>query len=278
MKQSEYLRELKENLELRVSTEELRDILSDYESFFISGREEGKSDDEISGELGSPAFLAKTLQEEHSGKEAGPTNIPIANPGRRLCGYFIDAVIAIMPALITCFIIGRTLALPFLLFLTAPSPVAGASVYMGYSAFTEYSASGVVTYVTKEDGTKADNEIYTGSGTETGVQGYWTDDKKPGPTISILAGVSLIFYLFYSLVCTLIFKGQTAGKKLMGIKIRRSNAEPAAIGVIFAREFLGKIVINSVPIIPLISFFTILFTEEHKALHDMLAGTIVTDV
>lgn len=36
MKQSEYLRELKENLETRVSPAELKDILSDYESFFVS--------------------------------------------------------------------------------------------------------------------------------------------------------------------------------------------------------------------------------------------------
>lgn len=278
MKQSEYLRELKENLESRVSPEVLRDILSDYESFFISGREDGKSDDEISGELGSPAFLAKTLLEDHSGRVVSQMDISIANPGRRLCGYFIDVVIAIIPALITCFIIGRAFALPFLLFLTAPSPVAGASVYMGYVAFTEYSSSGVVTVVrsvSSEDGAK---EIYTGSGTETNSQSYLADEKKPGLIISILAGVSLIFYLFYSLICTLIFKGQTAGKKLMGIKIRRLNAEPAATGVIIARELLGKILINSIPLIPLISFFTILFTKEHKALHDMLAGTIVTDI
>jgi len=85
MKQREFLRELKENLESRISPEELEDILSDYESFFASGREEGKSDDEISEELGSPAFLAKSLLEEHGGKETIRQCKHISNPGRRLC-------------------------------------------------------------------------------------------------------------------------------------------------------------------------------------------------
>lgn len=51
MKQFEYLNELKENLEGRLSPETIKDILSDYESFFVSGREEGKTDDEISAGL-----------------------------------------------------------------------------------------------------------------------------------------------------------------------------------------------------------------------------------
>ena len=82
MKQSEYLRELKENLDGKFSPEALKDILSDYESFFVSGREGGKTDDEISGELGSPAFLAKSLLEEHADHKPDQTDKHVANPGR----------------------------------------------------------------------------------------------------------------------------------------------------------------------------------------------------
>lgn len=279
MKQSEYLRELKENLESRVSIEELKDILSDYESFFMSGREEGKSDDEISEELGSPAFLAKSLLEEHNGKETKQLNKQITSPGRRLCAYVMDAIIAVVPALIAVFIIGRALALPYVLFLAYPSPVAGASAYLSYSAYTEYSSSGVVeTYVIGEDGTKVTNANNSESGLKSADQSHWKDGRKPSLITSILAIVGLIFYLIYSLVCSLLFKGQTLGKKLMHIKIRRSNTELVTRGTIFYREFLGKTLINSIPLIPLISLFTILFTKEHKALHDMLADTIVTDI
>ena len=71
MKQSEYLRELKLNLESKIPPEELKDILSDYEGFFVTGREEGRRDDDISEELGSPALLARNLLEEYAGKQSG---------------------------------------------------------------------------------------------------------------------------------------------------------------------------------------------------------------
>jgi len=64
----------------------------------------------------------------------------------------------------------------------------------------------------------------------------------------------------------------------MHIKVMHSNKESAKRSSIFIRELLGKILINSIPIIPLVSLFTILFTKEHKALHDMLADTIVVEV
>lgn len=64
----------------------------------------------------------------------------------------------------------------------------------------------------------------------------------------------------------------------MRIKIKRSNTATAGNGGLFLRECIGKILINSIPLIPLISFFTILFTSEHKALHDLLADTIVSDL
>ena len=276
MKRTEYLRELKANLETRVLPEELKDILSDYESFFVSGEEDGINDDKISEELGSPAFLAKSLLEEHIYKETKQPDKRITNPGRRLCAYVMDAIIAAVPALIVLLVIGRTLALPLVLFLTYPSPVSGALVYMSSSTYAEYSTSGVTeTYEISADGTKAS---HSESGSEAAKQSSWKDGRKPSIITSIFAIVSLIFYLIYSFVCTLLFKGQTVGKKLMHIKISRSNTELVTKGVIFYREFLGKTLINSIQFIPLISLLTILFTKEHKALHDMLADTIVTDV
>ncbi|MHB8062240.1 MAG: RDD family protein, partial [Ruminiclostridium sp.] len=86
------------------------------------------------------------------------------------------------------------------------------------------------------------------------------------------------FYLFYALICTLLFRGQTIGKKIMRIKVRHSNTKSITNVGIFCREFLGKTLINSIPIIPLISLFTISFTKDHKALHDMLGDTIVSDL
>lgn len=270
MKQHEFLRELKENLESRMSPEELEDILSDYESFFISGREEGKSDDEISEELGSPAFLAKSLLEEHAGRETIQRNKHVSNPGRRLCAYVIDAIISVLPILLIVLIMAKSFALPYIMFLSYPSPLPGASIYLSYPAYTEFSeksSSAVIrTYVVTESGrTKMVSENNPASGDKSRLPRY------------IPAILGLAFYLLYSLVCSLLLKGQTIGKKLMGIKILKSNENPATGGTIFFREFLGKILLNSIPIIPVISIFTILLTKEHKALHDMLADTIIAE-
>ncbi len=271
MKQHEFLRELKEYLESRISPEELEDILSDYESFFVSGREEGKSDDEISEELGSPAFLAKSLLEEHTSRGKIQRNKHISNPGRRLCAYVIDAIISVLPVLVIAFIMAKSFILPYIMFLSYPSPLPGASIYLSYpeyTDFTEKSVSGVIkTYVVTESGRM---EMISENNPASG-------DKSRLPRY-ILAILGLAFYLLYSLVCSLLLKGQTIGKKLMSIKILKSNENPATGGTIFYREFLGKILMNSIPIIPVISIFTILFTKEHKALHDMLADTIIVEV
>ncbi|MHB8063733.1 MAG: HAAS signaling domain-containing protein, partial [Ruminiclostridium sp.] len=187
MKQTEYLRELKENLESQISPEELKDILSDYESFFVSGREDGKTDDEISQELGSPAFLAKSLLEDHIGKETIQQDKHITNPGRRLCAYLIDTIIAVLPTLILSLFIGTTM-LPYLLFITYPSPVDGAMGYISYSAFTTYQVTGVSAI--KENG-----EVVTNGGNvvrmEKAVDENLVNDKKPNPAISIMAILTL---------------------------------------------------------------------------------------
>lgn len=267
MKQSEYLCELKENLEGMLTPEMLKDILSDYESFFVSGREDGKTDDEISGELGSPAFLARSLLEEQPEIETGQQDQHLANPGRRLSAYFIDALIAVLPAFVVTSILGSTILSCFLLIMY-PSPLAGASIYTSYASYQEFSVIESRSYSPNSVSTvpEASREI---------VQ---ANVNKPSPLSVAAALFALAFFLLYSLAATLVFRGQTIGKKLMYIKVRRSNTGPVTKGGIFSRELLGKILINSIPLVPLISIFTILLTKEHKALHDMLADTIVVDV
>ena len=46
---------------------------------------------------------------------------------------------------------------------------------------------------------------------------------------------------------------------------------------ILLREGVGKILLNSIPIIPVISIFTILFTPSHKAIHDYIGKTRVLE-
>lgn len=263
MKQFDYLNELKENLEGRLPPEAIEDILSDYESFFVSGRDDGKTDDEISTSLGSPTFLAKSLLEAQEETQAAPDK-HIANPGRRLCAYFIDAVIAVLPAFVITYVLGSAI-LSYMLLIAYPSPLVGASTYLSYAAYQEYT--------TTVTGPHAVISV-----AQNGAKSTQKDISRPTPVSIAFAVFALVFYMLYSLGATLILRGQTIGKRLMHIKVRRSNADPVKKGSIFSRELLGKILINSIPIVPFVSIFTILLTREHKALHDMLADTIVVEI
>ena len=46
---------------------------------------------------------------------------------------------------------------------------------------------------------------------------------------------------------------------------------------IFVREVLGKVILNSIPVIPVISIFTMIFTKKRLALHDMIGKTRVVE-
>lgn len=284
MKKAEYIRELKINLESQVSPTELVDILSDYESFFTAGREEGKSDDEISEELGSPAYLAKTLLDEHertdSNESKGETPKNIANPGRRLFAYFIDAFIAVLPATILSLVFTANIVLPSMMLVMTPSPLAGSSVYLAYSAYTELSVNSFEESTIEESNVEESNaDVISKYVYRVGTDEMRSTPTAPGGTLTTTFIISgLAFYLLYSTLCTILFKGQTLGKKIARIKVKRSNTDIATSGAIFTREFLGKLLINSIPIVPIISLLTILLTKDNKALHDMLADTIVTDV
>lgn len=267
MRQSEYLNELKENLEGKLPKDAIEDILSDYESFFASGREEGKTDDEISMGLGFPAFLAKSLLDGHEGSQSTLKDKNIANPGRRLCAYVIDAAVAVLPSFVITSALGAG-ALSFILLILYPAPLAGALSYMGYATFQEFTSVQIIEF----------NNEPQAAAPEAEVKSTRTEAVKTSAVSAAFAAFGLAFYIFYSAAASFIFKGHTIGKKLMGINVRTSGKAALTKGTILSREFLGKILINSIPFVPVISLLTILFTREHKALHDMLADTVVTDI
>jgi uncharacterized RDD family membrane protein YckC len=259
MKQSEFIHELEIQLKGNISEEDLREVLSDYESFFISGREEGRTDDQISAELGSPSYLAQSLRDEQNQQTRLIMNI--ANPGRRLCAFLIDSVIASVPFLLSGLLISSTIV-PFLLLVLLYSNPAPSTLF--------YTASSMVYDKTYTE--VSDHAIHRNDNTITIVK-----TKKHALLRNFIDIIGFTMYLLYSLICTWLLRGQTLGKKLMHIRVRAATAQPASKWTIFYREFPGKVLINSIPIVPLASLFTLLFTKEHKTLHDMLADTIVTN-
>jgi uncharacterized RDD family membrane protein YckC len=72
--------------------------------------------------------------------------------------------------------------------------------------------------------------------------------------------------------------GQTIGKRLIGIKVVRSNGEKAG----FWRIFLLRNVVNAIPsLIPFVGYAYVLtdhlfiFGESRQCLHDKIADTVV---
>ncbi|MBE7122878.1 HAAS signaling domain-containing protein [Bacillus cereus] len=60
MNKSEFLKQLSSSLRNMPNLEK-KDIISEYETHFISGKQDGKSEEEISKKLGNPKTIAKEL-------------------------------------------------------------------------------------------------------------------------------------------------------------------------------------------------------------------------
>jgi uncharacterized RDD family membrane protein YckC len=93
------------------------------------------------------------------------------------------------------------------------------------------------------------------------------------------AGVfSLIGFIVWAVITFILVKrnGQTIAKKLLGIKVVRSDGTPASVGRIF---WLRNFVNGLLAIIPLYGLIDILFifSERRQCLHDKIADTIVVN-
>jgi uncharacterized RDD family membrane protein YckC len=79
--------------------------------------------------------------------------------------------------------------------------------------------------------------------------------------------------------CVLLHRnGQTLGKKVLGIKVVRSDGSRIGLGRIFGLRFLPITLLGMVPILgPLLTLTDALFIfgEERRCLHDRIADTIV---
>ena len=99
MNKQEYLRLLDRYL-TRVTPEERRDILNEYETHFISGKEAGKTEEEISKELGNPKSIGREMSAtsamdkvEDSKNPNNVINAIIAVMGLSILNFFVVFVI-----------------------------------------------------------------------------------------------------------------------------------------------------------------------------------------
>ena len=105
---------------------------------------------------------------------------------------------------------------------------------------------------------------------------FWFDLAKSGGWFYLGAAVALVV-LVIDLVL-LSRNGQTIGKKLMGIKVVRTDGSPVSLFRVFFLRYVCNTVLTVIPAIgPLYSLVDCLmiFGEKRRTVHDYIADTIV---
>jgi len=101
LRKDEFLTELRNGLDGRVSPAELEDILNDYRELFAEGLLEGKTEEALCAELGSPAQTVKLILAERSSnghvvveREEEPPYAPLY---KRIAAALLDFILSVLP-------------------------------------------------------------------------------------------------------------------------------------------------------------------------------------
>lgn len=175
---------------------------------------------------------------------------------KRVGAFLIDAVVAFIPALAMYLIFTGSYTGWTPIWYESPV-IAGVTMYDLPIEVNEK----VNTFENKDGGTYQEYNV-----------------SFPATICRVMSVVAIAFYIGYSTFCAYIFDGKTIGKKIFGLRMIPTAEEPKKRNIqIFLREVVGKILLNSIPVIPVISVFTILFTKDGKAIHDMIGKTRVVE-
>ena len=108
--------------------------------------------------------------------------------------------------------------------------------------------------------------------------GRGSDNSGAALFLGIIA-LAVVAFAIYQLIM-LHRSGQTFGKKLVGIKIVRTDGSRAALGRIFALRYMVPGLIGAIPLVGAIFSLIdplFIFNDEKRCIHDMIADTIVVD-
>lgn len=83
--------------------------------------------------------------------------------------------------------------------------------------------------------------------------------------------------LLYATFLPLLWSGYTLGKRLLQIRISRTDFLPLSLGTMLLREIFGKMILGLITfgITILVSAFMIALREDKRGIHDLIAGTCV---
>ncbi|MGP4074838.1 RDD family protein [Halobacillus sp. K22] len=82
----------------------------------------------------------------------------------------------------------------------------------------------------------------------------------------------------YLLIVPVFWYGYVVGKRLMGIRIVKTNGKDVGIGTMLLRVVLSGFIYGlTFGVLYIVSAFFVGFRKDHRAIHDLIAGTYVTD-
>lgn len=109
---------------------------------------------------------------------------------------------------------------------------------------------------------------------------FWVNgDSSSFPMVMGAIGLAWIGFAIYQLVM-LYRHGQTLGKKILGIKIVRSDGSRAGLRRIVLLRYLVPGIIGAIPYVGFIFSLIdplFIFGDEKRCVHDLMADTIVVD-
>ena len=112
-----------------------------------------------------------------------------------------------------------------------------------------------------------------------GVMGYLfeTDEQRSVLFSGISLGVSMLMFLILN-VSLLYRYGQTIGKRIMGIRILRTDGSRAGLARILLLRYFLMGLVNAIPFLGVITSLLdplMIFQKSRRCLHDLIADTVV---
>lgn len=272
MNRTEFLDELENALAGRMSEGDVREVLADYGDIFTQGRADGKTDDTISAEIGSPARIARKILEDSAGfasngrqytefqkninektssvfdrmvePDRAVDTAQLASMGRRLGAYIIDGlflgvlVVGLMIAMFAPFYFTRFLNMDTI-YNFLPQGMGTGKVMLIGNVFPRFFSMNIVMLIT-------------------------------------LLGFSNLF----TTIILWATNGFSPGKWLLGIRVVKLNGQKITLVDALLRELIIKGIANSIlsGILNVISFIWGCVTEDRKTVHDLAAQTRVLKI
>lgn len=285
MNKNEFLSELKNALDGRLSESDIREITSDYGDIFDHSAADGKTEDEVAKEIGSPAKIARTILEDgmDAGVKAGNSgsNSSETNGGREYTDFqkninektskIFDKVIepdqnvaieklAPMSRRLGAYIIDSLLL--------GVVVIGGMIALFAPFLYMVRSSSAEIHYVTSNLG-QMGNQMITMGGPASGF------------AITNVIVVVMLFGAFNLFTTIFIWatNGYTPGKWILNMRVVKINGGKISFLDAFLRELVIKCIANSLlsGFLNLGSFIWGCVTDDHKTAHDLVAQTRVVE-